>query len=405
MNILFMTTGTFNSINEKSIYPDLLREFKNHNHQVYVVSSNERRLGKKTEYINEDGAHLLRVKIGNLTKTNVIEKGFSTLKIEGQYKKAIKRYLCDIKFDLIIYSTPPITLVGAINYIKNKNNAWTYLLLKDIFPQNAVDIGMIKKRGVKGFLYKYFRNKEKKLYSISDKIGCMSNANVNYVINHNPEINPLDVEVCPNCIEIIDKSISDEIKCKIRTKYNIPLNKKVFVYGGNLGKPQGVPFLIKCLEKCENLNSVFFLVVGNGTEYRRLEEYRNNSKQKNFLLMSRLPKEDYDSMVGACDVGMIFLDHRFTIPNYPSRMLSYMQAKLPILACTDSNTDIGKNIISGGFGWWCESDDENEFRNIVEIINNVSSYEFECMKKASFQYLCENYSSELSYNIIMKHMK
>ena len=87
---------------------------------------------------------------------------------------------------------------------------------------------------------------------------------------------------------------------------------------------------------------VFFLIVGDGTEFAKIEAYVNEDKPSNVKLMKRLPKEDYDKMVGACDVGMIFLDHRFTIPNFPSRLLSYMQAKIPVLACTDVNTDIGK---------------------------------------------------------------
>lgn len=84
--------------------------------------------------------------------------------------------------------------------------------------------------------------------------------------------------------------------------------------------------------------------------------------------MQRLPKEDYDTLVGACDVGMIFLDYRFTIPNFPSRLLSYMQAKLPVLAVTDVNTDIGKIIVDGGFGWWCPSNSVEKFSSTIDLI-------------------------------------
>ena len=398
MNVLFLTTGTFNSINEQSMYPDLLREFKKNGHVVYIVSTNERRLGKETECVEEDGAHLLRVKIGNLTKTNMLEKGVSTLMIEGQFKAAIKKYLFDVKFDLVLYSTPPITLVSAIEYVKKRDGAKTYLLLKDIFPQNAVDIGIMRKTGVKGLLYKHFRKQEKKLYSISDRIGCMSQGNVDYVVKHNPEVNPEIVEVCPNCLEVIDKSVDKETRRQIREKYGIPLDKKVFVYGGNLGKPQGIPFLIECLEKCKDIEDVFFLVVGNGTEYGKLEEYEKTSRQKNFKLMSRLPKEDYDTMVGACDVGLIFLDHRFTIPNFPSRLLSYMQAKIPVLAVTDPNTDIGKVIVDGGFGWWCESNNSNGF---VEIVERITEFNLRDGGVKGYEYLNSHYSVENCYRTIM----
>lgn len=116
--------------------------------------------------------------------------------------------------------------------------------------------------------------------------------------------------------------------------------------------------------------------------------------------MKRLPKEDYDTMVGACDVGMIFLDHRFTIPNFPSRLLSYMQAKIPVLAVTDSNTDIGNVIVEGGFGWWCESNDVNNFDKLVSKINLDKLEE---QKVLEYSFLEENYSVEQAYNTIMSH--
>ena len=84
------------------------------------------------------------------------------------------------------------------------------------------------------------------------------------------------------------------------------------------------------------------------------------------------------------DVGMIFLDKRFTIPNYPSRLLTYMQAKLPVLACTDPNTDIGKHIVEGEFGWWCLSDDEDEVGTVIEQIENS---ELRIMRENAFKYL------------------
>jgi len=37
---------------------------------------------------------------------------------------------------------------------------------------------------------------------------------------------------------------------------------------------------------------------------------------------------------------MIFLDYRFQIPNFPSRLLSYMAAGMPVIVATDPNTDM-----------------------------------------------------------------
>lgn len=414
MNILYFTLDDFDSlINYCSINTDLLREFQKHGHKVYVVSPSERKKGFQTRKIEENGVAILKPKIGNIQKTKIIEKGISTVTVGGILIKAIKKFFDFVKFDLILYCTPPITFLGAIEYVKKRDGAQTYLLLKDIFPQNAVDIGLMSTTGVRGLLYRHFRSQEKKLYTISDRIGCMSSANVEYILNHNLEVKERDdeaqqqtgkgiVEVCPNAIEVIDKSVDENTRNKLRAKYDIPLNKTVFIYGGNLGKPQDIPFIIQCLKGCEDIEAAYFLIVGDGTEAHYIQEYVDKERPGNVKYLTKLPKADYDNMVGACDVGLLFLDHRFTIPNFPSRILSYMQSKLPILACTDPNTDVGKTIVDGGFGWWCDSNNSTRFKQLVRI---VLLEDINKMKEMSAKYLRDFFSVEKAYEIISYSMR
>ena len=203
MNILFLTMARMTDIKSSGIYSDLMRKFRDNGHSVYVISPVERRFNTPT-YINEvDGAKILCVRTLNVQKTNVIEKGLGQVLLEPLFKRAIGKYFRGVKFDLILYSTPPITFVNAIKFVRKQNpGAMTYLMLKDIFPQNAVDMGMLSKGGLKGVLYRSFRRKEKELYRISDWIGCMSPANAKYVIEHNPQVNPAKVEVCPNSCDV-----------------------------------------------------------------------------------------------------------------------------------------------------------------------------------------------------------
>lgn len=398
MNVIFLTLSDFNISDEQHIYADLLRYFAKQGHNVSVISPKERRFNEETHMITEDNFRILKLKIGNIQKTGIIEKGISTVLLESRFKSGVKKYFGDTKFDLVLYSTPPITLAGVVKYIKKRDNAKTYLLLKDIFPQNAVDIGMMTKTGVKSIIYKVFRRKEKQLYKLSDYIGCMSQANVDYVIRNNPEIVPEKVHTSPNSIEIRPKPKNDN-KEEIRRKYGIPLNKTVFVYGGNLGKPQDIPFIIECLKANEKYDDRFFVICGTGTEYPKLKKYVDESAPKNVLLINGLAKDEYESFVGCCDVGLIFLDHRFTIPNFPSRLLSYMQNGMPVLACTDPNTDVGKVIGDGKFGWWCESDSVESFEAAV---NQAIKSDLKTLGDNSFNYLNEHFTASESYNIILK---
>ncbi len=401
MNVLFLCISAIPHVGNHSISLDLLHEFQRNGHNVHIVAAVERKENTDTYLTEEAGCKILRVKTGNNKKANLIEKGLNTLMLPKLYINAIKKYYADVKFDLVMYATPPITHYETVKFIKKRDGAKSYLLLKDIFPQNAVDIKMMTKSGVKGLIYKMFRKKEKQLYAISDYIGCMSAANVEYVLKHNPEVSPEKIEVCPNSIEVQDMTISEEDRIAVREKYGIPTDKKVFVYGGNLGRPQGIPFIIECLKAQMNNDKAYFLVVGDGTEFSKLQTFFDEAQPTNMQLMKKLPKEDYDRMVAACDIGMIFLDHRFTIPNFPSRLLAYMQAGKPVLACTDPNTDIGKVIVDGGFGWWCESNDVEAFS---EAVNSAIEADYSSMKEKELKFLEENYTVAGSYKIIMDRL-
>ncbi len=409
MNLIFLTISPLQSINYSGIYTDLMRKFRDEGHQVYIVSSVERRQKIPTNYKMIDGVHILSVKTFNLQKSNVIEKGVGQLLLEYQYTKTIKTYLSGIKFDLILYTTPPITFPKVVQYLKKKNtDARTFLLLKDIFPQNAVDIGMISKSGIKGILYKIFRKKEIELYKLSDHIGCMSPANVEYLLAHNPFIKRKNVCVAPNSYEASEyNELKFSQKNSIRQKYELPTDKLVFLYGGNLGKPQGIPFLIDCLKAIsldgKLKDNTHFVIIGKGTERKILMSWYNETKPDNVSILDYMPKDDYDTLLRSCDVGLIFLDYRFTIPNYPSRLLPFLKEKKPIIAATDPNTDVGTIAEQNGYGFSCLSNDVDAWVNCVKRFLSDSSL-LNSMGDKGYNFYIRNYTVENTYSAIMNNV-
>ncbi len=405
MNLLFMTLLDFDNIDERNIYTDLLREFYRMGHTVYAISPVERKKNTDTYYVQfDDRLGILKLKIGNVQKTNVIEKGISTLTLERRFITAIRKYFSNVKFDLILYSTPPITFQKAVAYVKKRDNSIAYLMLKDIFPQNAVDMRMLSETGAGKYIYKYFRKKEKKLYEVSDYIGCMSEANVQYVKNHNEAALADKVEVCPNCIEpSLEKTIlNEEEKAQIRQRYEIPQNKTVFVYGGNLGRPQGIDFVIACIKKIEQLDNIFVLIVGSGTEFDKLNRAIDDNFLKNTKLVAYIPQREYNKLLQVCHVGLIFLDYRFTIPNFPSRLLAYMDAQMPVLAIIDEATDVGEIIKKGDFGWACKSRDSTKAMQMFDHIAKCG--EINAKGKNAKGYLKKYFNVEIAYNVIASHL-
>lgn len=408
MQILFLTLMKIHSPADEGIYMDLMKCFADNGHKLYIVTPLEKKDEADEEVIEAGNLKILRCKTGNLFGVGMVEKGISQTLLPFKYMKAIESHFKGIKFDLILYSTPPISLAGIVEKIKKKTGAKTYLLLKDIFPQNAVDIGLISPFTAEVL----FRHKEKKLYKISDYIGCMSPANVEYLLKHN-ELDSLKVEVCPNSIKVTDNLTGEVTKDnealelgdrnRILSKYNIPPDKIIFLYGGNLGLPQDIPFITECIKKSAKIKEAHFVICGVGTEYGKLENFVNETTPANLSLIKALPKSEYDSLVGVSDVGMIFLDHRFTIPNFPSRLLSYLKEKKPVLICTDKNTDIGRIAEENEFGLSSVSDNTEGF---VNNVNKLTNGELRAkLGENGYKFLTENYTVENSYKIIMKHFE
>lgn len=399
MNILFLSLFPISDLSQRGIYTDLLREFVKRGHFVRIVSPTAEQV---TADLPKDGYAILRVKTPQIAGVGLLKKGIGTMVITPNIKRALKRFCADEHYDLVLYPTPPITLAGVVDWVKRRDGARTYLLLKDIFPQNAVDVGILKTSGLKGLIYRYFRAKEKQLYAISDRIGCMSRANVDYLLRQDPELDPAKVEICPNSVEPLERSITAERRRELREKYGIPRDKTVFLYGGNLGRPQGVPFIMDCLRACKDRQDCFFFICGSGTEFPALQAFAETERLPNVKVMPGLPHDDYEDMVPACDVGLLFLDYRFTIPNFPSRLLSYMQARLPVLCCTDPNTDVGDVCQGGGFGWKCLSNDISSF---CAAVDSACAADREAMGAKCCEYLLAHYTAEQGCRIIMKGLE
>lgn len=351
MNILFISMSL--ELGCKDLYCDLIDSLLKRNHKITVVRSLSN-ITNTTFQQQESGLSVLDVKTGDPFSQNLFKKGLNQIMIGTYLKRAIKEYLSKDKFDLILYATPPVTLAGVVKFCKEKYQAKTFLMLKDIFPQNAVDLGMMSKTGI---IYKYFRNQEKKYYKYSDYIGCMSQANLEYVLKHNPEVKKEKVHIFPNSIEIdfTGKTLFNE-------------DKTVFMFGGNLGKPQNISFLIDLSRMLKGYSKAEFVIVGGGTEQGKIIEYVTNEKPVNLKFNRRLPQEEYEKLLQTADVGLISLDPRFTIPNVPSKMQSYMKLKKPIFAITDTATDIKGMILDNDCGWWCDARNLSDAEKIIKTI-------------------------------------
>ncbi|MBO6148426.1 MAG: glycosyltransferase family 4 protein [Lachnospiraceae bacterium] len=347
------------SFSSSTIYLDLVRALSERGHELFIVAGTTEK--KDAGHLHtEDGIPTAYVNLPDQFHASPIRKGLIQLTIGRLFLKAVKRWFWSQKLDMIIYPTPPITLAGILKPFKRHFGAVNYLMLKDIFPQNAVDLGMMKQGGA---LHSYFRHMEKSLYCNSDRIGCMSEGNLLYVKEHYPFIQEKKLELFPNTVAVKPLGALPEAGTGNSAR---PLT---FIVGGNLGKPQAIGFILSCIGELGDDDNIEFIFIGDGTEFSKVQSYISEQKGKHIELHKELPRREYEALLDKCDIGVVSLDSRFTIPNYPSRTLSYMQMAKPMLAITDEITDIRELITEKACcGWWCPS---NDSKKVVDKIREI----------------------------------
>ena len=374
--------------NSSTIYLDLVNELRDAGHKVFVLAGTTNSVDTNKTY-DVNGIKVAYVALPDQFKAGKIKKGMVQLLIEPMMIKACKKHFYSEKIDLIIYPTPPITLSNVVRKLKKHYGAITYLMLKDIFPQNAADLKMMSQSGL---IFKYFKSVEEKLYQVSDHIGCMSQANISYMRDKlDPELWKR-LELFPNTVKIkpFVERVSNERKVTN------------FVFGGNLGKPQAVDFLLKGIEALKDYEDAHFLIVGDGTESGKVAKFIENNKLKNAEYHKSLPRDEYEKLLVEQDVGLVMLHPDFTIPNFPSRILSYMQMGMPMLAVTDRVTDISSTITQmARCGYYSPSNDLNAFvRTVKTICDNKASLKE--LGENGRKYLEENFDVKLSVSLLEK---
>lgn len=397
--ILMISSEYPNVKKSSNIYTDLAEALELDGHSITVVVAEESKNVEKTEISMENNIRVLRVKVGNLYNVGLLEKGITFLKSGFLIKQAMSKFFKNESFDLILFMSQPVTISNTVKWAMKKYACLSYLMMKDIFPQNGVDIGIISKRSL---VYWYFRMQERRLYKTATKIGCMSEMNKKYLLENNSYLTDEKMDIFPNT-QKIEKLKEKSTEYKFRKKYGISTNKVLAVYGGNLGKPQGVSFFAEVLKSYKNDSNLEFLILARGTEKEYLYKFVDDNMIKNVHKFDLLPREDYQNILLECDIGLIFLDNRFTIPNYPSKALAYFNLGIPIMAGIDINNDFKDMLIESNSGFWAESGNIKEYREKLNCLIYDENLR-EQMGIAGREYLEKYFSVENSVKIINNYL-
>jgi glycosyltransferase involved in cell wall biosynthesis len=310
---------------------DLAVELSRHNHDVTVLTPSEAVL-EDLQITREDGVTVIRVRAGKIKGTGKITRALREIQLPSLLWTMAGHYLKNHPCDLIVFYSPTIFFGSLVRKLKALWGCPAYLVLRDIFPQWAVDAGILRK----GLVYWYFRFKELQQYKEADVIGVLSPANLKYFADLDSR-KVRSVEVLYNWTLVEDKSTCRESNYRSLLKLQ---GKVVFFYGGNIGVAQGMDSIIRLAERLSEDESIFFLLVGEGSETERLKKNIETLGLRNISIHEAVSQSEYLAMLSEFDVGLISLDRNLKTHNLPGKMLGYMEFAMPMLASINPENDL-----------------------------------------------------------------
>lgn len=394
MKVLFTILRIRESITDGGMYEDLIMEFVKNGHEVTVIGGSQ----NKTRMYDDSGVRIIGVKsMPILYVRNLIMKGIGMASLPWFFKHAYNKFLKKESFDWIIMPTPPITLIDVVKYIKKRSGAKLYMVLRDIHPQSSASLGEIRYKWMVDYLYK----RSDLGYRLSDIVGCMSPANIEFIQKEHKIPSSTRCTVLYNWMNY--QPYEQEDFSDLRRNYNLE-GRYLVLFGGNLGLGQCVENIADLAAHYIDNDNIVFVVIGKGVKKDALMNVAKEQKLKNMLFLDYMPRENYLRFVKSADLGLISIHGNNAAPTCPSKALSYMSLKIPILALINKDNDYGQILEEQAqAGYWAVASDKERVYSLFDKIYGDAKLRKD-MGENGYNFFCENLTTERVYAEMIKQM-
>ncbi|MCF8196949.1 MAG: glycosyltransferase family 4 protein [Polynucleobacter sp.] len=352
---------------------DLSREFRNQGHEITVILPSSE-IYHSWSLEDMEGVRILRLRAPKSKDVNYIRRAIAEFLMPFFMQRNLnKSPLSREQWDGVVWYSPSIFHGPLIRAIKLASKCKSYLIIRDIFPQWAADMGLMSKRGL---IYLFFNTVARYQYSIADIIGVQTPGNLDYFKDWSIK-GDRKLEVLQNWL--FDTPIGE---CSISLSKTILIGRKVFVYAGNMGVAQGVGAFLDLAELLQVRLDVGFLFVGRGSDAEKLAEDARLRGLNNVLFYDEIHPDEIPGLYAQCAAGLVALDPRHKFHNIPGKFLTYMQAGLPVLARINSGNDLAEIIKINNVGRVSVEGDINSIeaqaRELIDLLDADSNVQDRC---------------------------
>ena len=269
----------------------------------------------------------------------------------------------NLSVDGVIWYSPSIFWGPLVKQLKLFFGCKSYLILRDMFPDWALHLEVIKK----GLPYQFLKSVEHYQYQQADTIGIQSPNNVMYFQQHQSDISA-KLEVLWNWARPLN-AIS-KTQCSIDISQTSIDGRIVFVYAGNIGVAQGMQAFLQLTESLKTNSDIGFLIVGRGSEATQIRGAIAQKQLNNCVVFDEISPFEIPSLFEQCDVGLMFLDRRHQTHNIPGKLVTYLQSGLPVLAAVNPGNDLLTLVPQYGIGEVYAGNDPEKFTLLALALAN-----------------------------------
>jgi glycosyltransferase involved in cell wall biosynthesis len=304
-----------------------------------------------------DGIEVLRVAAPPTRAPSFVRRAIAEMWLPfAMWRNIRKSPFRSAKWDLLAWYSPPIFFGALIFVLRRGSGARTYLILRDIFPEWAVDLGLVRK----GPVYLVFKAIAAIQYAVADVIGVQTPSNLAYLSRwaRSPRRR---IEVLHNWL-----SVMPDVGCSIAVGNTGLAGRKIFVYVGNMGVAQGMDIFIELIQGLRHRDDIGFVFVGRGSEFARLEAEKTSRDLNNVLFFGEIDSSEIPGLLAQCHVGLVALHPDHKTHNIPGKFVSYVQYGLPVLARVNGGTDLERLIQDEQVGKVYAGNSVGELKRLAE---------------------------------------
>ena len=335
---------------------DLSRELVSQGHQLTVLlpASDNAQAWRLDDW---EGVRVLRLRSPKTKDVGYVRRTLSEFWMPFAMRRQLKRSpLGHERFDGVVWYSPSIFHGPLVQALKRRSRCRSYLIIRDIFPEWAVDMGLMGR----GLPYRVFDAVSRYQYSVADVIGAQTTATLAYFVRWQQQQG--------HALEVLQNWLGKpgQARCPIRLDETALAGRQVFVYAGNMGVAQGMDIVLDLAEQLQSRSDVGFLLVGRGSDVARLKSSAKDRALNNVLFHDEIHPDEISDLYAQCSVGIVALDPRHRSHNIPGKFLTYMQSGLPVLANVNAGNDLAQMIRDQQVGQVCENNDPLALRQQAE---------------------------------------